>query len=1227
MKHRLLFTLLLGGMALGASAQDYTIVEDLTSKLTNADFSMDTPVETIIRTYDYDMPDNGAGSGEDGAKGLFGMQPVVGWTASHPTDNTKVSTGSDDANARKDGLNAKAAGVFAYDDESGEELPGLGGAAYTPPFLESTLTGNALGIVAVWGSDISYTQSVDLPSGAYMLVMTVYNQAGTGELKNNFGYIVNDETKYMSTAKTYAVGMWETDTVVFRLTDATSGKVSLGFSFGSGSGSAPHLFIDNVKLYKIDENELIQEEINKKKEELYAQIELGRGYGVDVSEALAVYNNPNATMAEVEAAIAKQKELNESGVTDLSEAFITNPHFSQDDAVVGGICTYDYDCSKNNIDLANYSELPVTGWTPVYTSNGRASGVYAVGSDAFLGGTGYLPPTTLSNGDTEGKVLGFVTCWGITVQYTQQATLPAGKYTLTLSYYNVGGTRAISKNLIGFIDDDGNEYLGKKTTFTVGSWTTEDIEFELTEQTSGYFTLGYTSSGGGSGENPHFFTDGISLVYVGTDVDPTFLALQAAVASGSKLLDEDFNADLKSALEAAVEEGRDLIRSSSSDEEANRAATSAITSKLADCKSSIEAYGRLEEFANGDLTAALDKYQETEPDLYNEIGLLNDEVMTALDEFNMTNEEIDATIAKLPEIIKTYTQTAFDNAVAAGTQLENDLDITILYDNLGVTYSTTAVQGSSVPDKQWEYGDASNFKTQYGTAEVWNQSPFTVSQTMTNMPAGVYTLKVRAYYRTSDNESNYNNYNPDNDYAYIFAGSQKTPLTNVNEIASSNADEFLNSAAVADGTLYVPNNQQTANAIFGDSNYDSKLLKSVQTVLVEDGDLTFGITADQMESNSWVVWSSFELYYNALDGQDQLINDELEALLAVANDYVTEGCSGVIDVLESMGDAYEKGETAFRGTVEDRITAIKNLKSSISEADKAAELVEELNTVRGYFETLQSEAEYTSEDQTFSQLIDNASTGMYESNSSIEEMIDAFPSTWASYVLGQDMSKASEESPVDISGIILNNDFEIENSNYWTIDDEIGKNQGYQGAEYTNAEGDITVSKFIEVWREKPGLLNDGEVSQTLASTLPEGYYTIEVDGFAVNQNGLPADGSDISGAGLMVKVGETLNYQDMGVNADGASPTHWTLSFYSDGVSPVTVGLHVEGTNANWLAADNFTLKFIGSEAPTGIEEVKESIESIDLNNAVIYNVSGQRLQNVQRGINIINGKKVLIK
>jgi hypothetical protein len=179
MKKGLLFSLLFSGMALGASAQ--TITADLTSKLKNADFTQGSPVTSTVFTYDYNMTDDGAGAG---GTQLFGMQPVEGWTASSPSDNIKVMQSSTDP-AREDGANAKAAGLFAYEDDASETQGTIGlGGNYFAPYINDgiTTTTNAMGIVAVWGSNPTYYQEVTLEAGAYMIEVTLYNAARTSSM-------------------------------------------------------------------------------------------------------------------------------------------------------------------------------------------------------------------------------------------------------------------------------------------------------------------------------------------------------------------------------------------------------------------------------------------------------------------------------------------------------------------------------------------------------------------------------------------------------------------------------------------------------------------------------------------------------------------------------------------------------------------------------------------------------------------------------------------------------------------------------------------------------------------------------------------------------------------------------------------------------------------------------------------------------------------------------------
>ena len=80
-------------------------------------------------------------------------------------------------------------------------------------------------------------------------------------------------------------------------------------------------------------------------------------------------------------------------------------------------------------------------------------------------------------------------------------------------------------------------------------------------------------------------------------------------------------------------------------------------------------------------------------------------------------------------------------------------------------------------------------------------------------------------------------------------------------------------------------------------------------------------------------------------------------------------------------------------------------------------------------------------------------------------------------------------------------------------------------------------------------------------------------------------------------------------------------------GFFPVTVGTTI-AKGKGYLDFSGSHVKpanilFDGDDDPTSVKDLKDLKDSKDL----IYNLSGQRIQKMQRGINIVNGKKIAIK
>lgn len=259
----------------------------------------------------------------------------------------------------------------------------------------------------------------------------------------------------------------------------------------------------------------------------------------------------------------------------LKEAF----SFEKATPVTVGVCTYEKDMAANGTTYSQ--QVEIAGWNIPENGDKKAGGVFLTGSGVWLGGPGYDVPATSFSGKADAKVMGVIAVWTGTVQYTLPVELAPNEYTLTMSIYNKkGGTAEFVKNLIGFVAEDGTEYLSTTKSYAVDSWTNESVTFTLTEATKGYISIGFSAPDSGSGANEHLFIDGIGLHYKGEPTaDKTALLAAIEAAEAHKLGFEAGeyapynNADALKALDAA----KTLVDITVYEQETVDAATAALT--------------------------------------------------------------------------------------------------------------------------------------------------------------------------------------------------------------------------------------------------------------------------------------------------------------------------------------------------------------------------------------------------------------------------------------------------------------------------------------------------------------------------------------------------------------------------------------------------------------------------------------------------------------------------
>ena len=66
------------------------------------------------------------------------------------------------------------------------------------------------------------------------------------------------------------------------------------------------------------------------------------------------------------------------------------------------------------------------------------------------------------------------------------------------------------------------------------------------------------------------------------------------------------------------------------------------------------------------------------------------------------------------------------------------------------------------------------------------------------------------------------------------------------------------------------------------------------------------------------------------------------------------------------------------------------------------------------------------------------------------------------------------------------------------------------------------------------------------------------------------------------------------------------------------------EGEESDWVVVDNFRLKYWGTDEPDAIKTVENNTTA---GSKAVYNLQGQKLQKAVKGVNIVNGRKVVVK
>ena len=225
-----------------------------------------------------------------------------------------------------------------------------------------------------------------------------------------------------------------------------------------------------------------------------------------------------------------------------------------------------------------------------------------------------------------------------------------------------------------------------------------------------------------------------------------------------------------------------------------------------------------------------------------------------------------------------------------------------------------------------------------------------------------------------------------------------------------------------------------------------------------------------------------------------------------------------------------------------------------------------------------------------------------------------------------EMSEATAENPVDATWLLQNpnfnrNDQRVSAWEFTPMGDaesnpENWNNHNFNGGKDENRCAESFHAAFTTM--------------QTVSGA-PAGKYELTAQGFYRQDDEVVEDAPQFFANGVNKDVpamtGSEGNMGDASASFTKGDytiePIEFEVAAEGDDAGMIYVGIYTNATH-QWVIWDNFVLTYYGpADDTTGISEVNTSAES----NAAIFNLAGQKVTKAQKGLYIVNGKKVVKK
>ena len=774
----------------------------------------------------------------------------------------------------------------------------------------------------------------------------------------------------------------------------------------------------------------VQKDIFDLAEKLKGFIETAEAQGIDVSAAVAVYNNLNATLAQIQAAIdalkaAMSDVISKGTAENPSDATskINNPNFDNASSQ-GWSGTSPNMVGSGSHGPANVAEVYNNTFDTYQDLAGLPAGVYRLDAKTAFRGSW----ADLMNGTPSAAKL--------------YATV--GEETLETPFNNIWSPLN-SESMAGATEfgttaaENSQAYNG----ITVYS-PNDPSAFRLYEEAGFYGTTLFFDLAGDAArigvKNAAKCTDGcdnwsifdtFSLKYYGNTAESyqKWVELMAPAFSEDVICTKSYMEEYLSVVAAQKAGNRAEVLAALETLEAAAAPVReniSLWSTYGILSDSCMYYGNNPDYDHLDEVWDLIEYQE---DVY-EVNL---------EELALTNEELMAEIEKVRELIR-LAKTAINEDIKPGDDCTEKYLVNADFSN-----SSAGWQGAS---------SVTAFSN--GEVEAYEKNPFDLYQVVNKPKAGVYSISLQGFFRLGGNEGAYAEWkaaqasgNSLSPVAWVYLNSNQTALNNVYDIQgderiAGNAGTEPDSPAAS---FYVTNNGPSAWSGTDDngnawtfpngmgSSYDcfnAGMYQKAAYGLVRKGeDMRIGIKG-ALGSYQWAIWDNFKLTY--LGYEAEYVLPVLEEVLATIDDSQPMG-KNVYEKIVAVKAAAEAaiaagdGEAMFNA-LSDVLALNEEIATSVALFAQLSAAVESLTEVAT---TEVVNTKYRNEALNMASEIENMIAEHQLADEDVDAQLARIAEMKVKLRLPDNYETASDAAPVEVSRVLGNTRYDDNSRADWSI--------------------------------------------------------------------------------------------------------------------------------------------------------------------------------------------------